>query len=72
MLPILQFAFVAVLPVVVVAGALATLFLAGALLEALEHPEQLSARVEAAFRRPLRAARTPSAEHYYKPYWQAR
>jgi hypothetical protein len=72
MLTILQFAFVLVLPIVLVAGALVTLFLVGALFETLEHPEGLSSRVEAAFRRPARAPRAPSEEHYYKPYWQAR
>lgn len=72
MLTTLQFAFVLALPIVLVAGALVTLFLAGALLQTLEHPEALSARIDAAFRRPPRRPRTPPDEHYYKPYWQAR
>jgi hypothetical protein len=72
MIPILQFTFVLLLPAIVVAGGLVTLFLAGALLEALEHPEELSARIEAAFRRPPRPPRAPSDEHYYKPHWQER
>ena len=71
MLSIVQFAFIVGLPILLVAGGLVTLFLAGALLEALEHPEQLSARIEAAFRRPPRPPKAPSEEHYYKPYWQA-
>ena len=71
MLSTVQFAFIVGLPILLVAGGLVTLFLAGALLEALEHPEQLSARSEAAFRRPPRPPKAPSEEHYYKPYWQA-
>jgi hypothetical protein len=71
MLSIVQFAFIVGLPILLVAGGLVTLFLAGALLEALENPEQLSARIEAAFRRPPRPPKAPSEEHYYKPYWQA-
>ena len=71
MLSTVQFAFIVGLPILLVAGGLVTLFLAGALLEALEHPEQLSARIEAAFRRPPRPPKAPSEEHYYKPYWQA-
>jgi hypothetical protein len=69
---IIQFAFIVAVPIVVAGGALVTLFLAGALLEALEHPEQLSQRIEGAFRRPPKAAQAPSEKHYYKPYWQAR
>jgi hypothetical protein len=72
MTEILQFVFIVAIPLVVAGGALVTLFLAGALLDALEHPKDLSARVEAAFRRPPRPPRAPSDEHYYKPYWQAR
>ena len=71
MLSTVQFAFIVGLPILLVAGGLVSLFLAGALLEALEHPEQLSARIEAAFRRPPRPPKAPSEEHYYKPYWQA-
>jgi hypothetical protein len=71
MLQLLQFAFVVALPILLVAGGLVTLFLVGALLEAVEHPEELSSRIEAAFRRPPRPPKAPSEEHYYKPYWQA-
>jgi hypothetical protein len=71
MLQVLQFAFVVALPILLVAGGLVTLFLVGALLEAVEHPEELSSRIEAAFRRPPKPPTAPSEEHYYKPYWQA-
>lgn len=27
-------------------------------------------RVEAVFRRPLRAPKPPGQDHYYKPYWR--
>lgn len=72
MISILQFAFVVVLPILLVAGGLVTLFLVGALLEALEHPEELSSRIEASFRRPPRPPKATSEDHYYKPYWLAR
>ena len=71
MLQVLQFAFIVALPILLVAGGLVTLFLVGALLEAAEHPEELSSRIEAAFRRPPKPPRAPSEKHYYKPYWQA-
>lgn len=72
MTEILQFAFVVAVPIIVAAGALVSLFAAGALFDMLEHPEQLRARIESLFRRPPRPPRTPSDEHYYKPYWQSR
>jgi len=72
MTEILAFAFIVAVPIVLAAGALISLFLAGAVLDALEHPEQLSARIEAAFRRPPKAPKPASDDHYYKPYWQAR
>jgi hypothetical protein len=69
---ILQFAFIVAVPIVLAGGALVTLFLAGALLEALERPGELRERIEGAFRRPPSAPHAPSDKHYYKPYWQAR
>jgi hypothetical protein len=69
---ILQFAFIVAVPLVLVGGALVTLFLVGALFDALEHPEELRAHIEAAFRRPPKPPQAPSAKHYYKPYWQTR
>ncbi len=69
MTTIVQFAFVVVLPLVVVAGALATLFAVGALFDALEHPEELRSRIERAFRRPPRPARPTAPDHYYKQHW---
>jgi hypothetical protein len=64
------FAFIVLLPVVVVAGGLATLFAVGALFDALDYPEQLKGRIESAFNRPPKAARATKPGHYYKPHWQ--
>lgn len=72
MTQILQFLFILAVPIVVGGGAVLTLFAAGALLEAFEHPEELRGRIEALFRRPPRPARTPGEDHYYKPFWQSR
>jgi hypothetical protein len=66
------FVFIVAVPLVLVAGGLVTLFAVGALFEALDHPDQLRARIEAAFRRPEPPPRTPGAEHYYRRYWPAR
>ena len=64
------FLVVLVLPFVIVAGALVTLFAVGALFDALEHPEDVRARIEAAFKRPPRAPRMTGPKHYYRPYWE--
>jgi hypothetical protein len=69
---IAQFAFVVVLPLLVVAGAVVSLFAVGALFDSLEHPDELRARVEGAFRRPPRPARPPGPDHYYTPHWNKR
>jgi hypothetical protein len=66
---LIQFAFILVVPVVLVAGALVTLFAVGALFDALDHPGELSRRIEAAFRRPPKPAKEPGPKHYYRPYW---
>lgn len=64
-----QFAFIVVLPLVIVGGGLASLFAIGALFEALEDPQGLRARIEGAFRPSTRPARTPGPGHYYRPHW---
>jgi hypothetical protein len=56
------------IPVLAVLGLLALAVLAVVVL-AVARPEATRRRVLAAFRRPARAARTPDAKHYYKPYW---
>lgn len=67
----IQFLFILAVPLVVVAGAVATLFGVGALFNALEHPEELRQRIEGAFRRPPKAPRETDADHYYRPHWKA-
>jgi hypothetical protein len=66
------FAFIVLVPLVLVAGAVATLFAVGALFDALENPKDLKGRIEAAFRRPPREPQPAPADHYYKPYWAGR
>ena len=70
--PLVQFAFIVVTPLVVVAGAVVSLFALGALFDALEHPDELNDRVLALFRGPLAPPKDPGKEHYYKPYWAGR
>jgi len=45
---ILQFLFILVVPVVLVAGGLVTLFAVGALFDALDNPSEISGRIELA------------------------
>ena len=68
---IMQFAFILLVPLVVVGGALAGLFAIGALFDTLEHPEELRQRIEGAFRRPPRPPRETASDHYYRPHWKA-
>ena len=65
----MQFAFIVMLPLIVVGGGLATLFAVGAIFDALEDPEALRSRVEGAFRASTRPARTIGPNHYYRPHW---
>ena len=65
----IQFLFIVLVPLVVVAGALVSLFAVGALFDALEHPEEIRGRIDAAFRRPPKPPKAPGDDHYYKPYW---
>ena len=68
----LGFGFILLLPLVVIAGAIVTLFAVGALFDALDHPQELRGRIDAAFRRPPRPARMTRPDHYYQPYWSGR
>ena len=65
----LAFLFIVAVPIVVVAGAVVTLFAIGALFDALENPAQISARIEAAFRGRLAPSKPAPADHYYQAYW---
>jgi hypothetical protein len=66
------FALILLLPLVVIAGGLITLFAVGALFDALDHPNEVRGRIEGAFRRPLRPFRMAGPDHYYQPYWSDR
>ena len=66
------FALILLLPLVIVAGALVTLFAVGALFDALDHPHEVRGRIDGLFRRPLRPSRMAGPEHYYQPYWSDR
>ena len=69
MTDLLQFAFIVVLPLVVVGGGLASLFAVGALFDALDDPQGLRTRIDGVFKRPPRLARLTNERHYYRPYW---
>jgi hypothetical protein len=66
------FSLILLLPFIVVAGALLTLFAVGALFDALDHPTEVRGRIDAAFRRPPKPARMAGPGHYYRPYWLGR
>jgi hypothetical protein len=63
------FLFIVAVPIVVVAGALVSLFAIGALFDALENPTEISARIEAAFRGRQKPSQPAPADHYYQAYW---
>jgi hypothetical protein len=69
MLGLIQFLFIVLVPLVLVAGAVVSLFAVGALFDALEHPGEIRGRIEGAFRRPPAPPKTPGDDHYYRPYW---
>lgn len=68
---LIQFLFIIVVPLALVAGGLVGLFALGALFDALDHPDELRQRIEAAFRRPPKPPKPPGPDHYYQPYWQS-
>jgi hypothetical protein len=65
----LAFLFIVAIPIVVVAGAVGTLFAVGALFDALENPAEISGRIEAFFRGRLAPSKPAPADHYYQAYW---
>jgi hypothetical protein len=67
--PLVQFLFIVVVPFVVIGGGLLTLFAVGALFDALENPDRLRARIEAAFRRAPKPPQIAGPDHYYRRYW---
>jgi hypothetical protein len=69
---VIQFLFIVAVPIVVVAGALVSLFAIGALFDALDHPGELKQRIEGAFRPGPPTSQPVGRDHYYKPFWAAR
>jgi hypothetical protein len=67
-----QFLFILVLPIVIAAGAVVTLFAVGAIFDALDNPGDLRRRVEGLFHARSRPPRIAGPGHYYKPYWAGR
>jgi hypothetical protein len=65
-----KFAFIVLVPLLIVAGTLVGLFALGALFELLEHPGEARARIEGLFRRPPAPARPPHKGHFYQAHWQ--
>ena len=72
LLPVVEFLFIVAVPILLVVGGLVSLFAVGALFDALDHPEGLQQRVEAAFRRPPKPPRGIGKDHYYRPFWVGR
>ena len=66
-----QFLFIVIVPLVIVAGGLASLFAVGALFDALENPGDLRQRIDGLFHRPPPPTKPLGAYHYYQPYWKA-
>jgi len=69
MAQVIQFLFILILPLVVVAGGVITLFAVGALFSLLDDPGAFTERIEAAFRRPPKLPKPAGDDHYYRPYW---
>ena len=65
-----QFLFILVIPLVLVAGGLVTLFVLGAAFDAHENPKDISARIDSLFRRPPQAPKDTAPDHYYQPHWK--
>jgi hypothetical protein len=63
------FLFIVLVPLVAVAGAVATLFAVGALFAILDNPGDISSWIEAAFRGRQKPSQPVPDDHYYKAYW---
>jgi hypothetical protein len=64
-----QFLFIVAVPLVLIAGALISLFAVGALFDVLDHPGEIGERIESLFRRPPKSPVAVGADHYYRAYW---
>jgi hypothetical protein len=69
MTAVVEFLFILIVPLVIVGGALVTLFAVGALFEILENPAGLSGQIDALFRRPPKEPKPLDPGHYYQRYW---
>ncbi len=70
---LIQFAFIVLLPLVVVAGAVLSFFAIGAIFDTLDNPAQLRSRVEGLFHGSATVkGRDVRPGHYYRPYWARR
>ena len=67
----IQFFFIVLVPLVIVAGALVSLFAVGALFDALENPGDLRQRIDGMFHRPPAPPKPLGTDHYYQPYWKS-
>lgn len=70
MTALLQFGFILLVPLVVVAAVLVGLFAIGALFDLLDNPGQTRARIEGLFQRPPAPPRAPGKKHFYRAHWQ--
>lgn len=66
---VVQFGFIVLVPIVLAAGGLVTLFAVGALFYVLEHPDEAKARVDTLFRPSPPPGKPVQPDHYYRPYW---
>jgi hypothetical protein len=64
-----EFLFILLLPLILVAGGLVTLFAVGALFDALDHPQEWGERIAQVFKGRPRPSKMVGPDHYYKPYW---
>jgi len=64
-----EFLFIVLLPVIMVAGGLVTLFAVGALFDALENPSAFADRLGQVMRGRPKPSKMAGPDHYYKPYW---
>ena len=71
MTTLLQFGFILLVPLLIVAGTLVGLFAIGALFDLLDNPGETRSRIEGLFNRPPAAPRPPRKNHFYRAHWQS-
>ena len=71
MTTLLQFGFILLVPLLIVAGVVVGLFAIGALFDLLDNPGETRARIEGIFNRPPAPARPPRKNHFYRAHWQS-